>query len=174
MARKYPKAGACTAKAKSTGKPCTRPAIKGGNVCRYHGGAAPQVKRKAAERYRQYVQEMVDPDRVLAEDAMLAFSDVGDVMDENGNIKPIGEWPEFARRAIQGLEVVKRNLTAGDGEVDEILKVKLWDKGRSLERLEKHLGLLVDKSEVTIKGDIEARLTKARERLAAAKKKGKR
>jgi hypothetical protein len=32
------------------GEPCQAYAIKGGNVCRVHGGSAPQVKKKAKER----------------------------------------------------------------------------------------------------------------------------
>lgn len=50
-------AGKCRATARSTGKRCTRPAIPGGTVCRYHGGAAPQVQKKAALR----LLELVDP-----------------------------------------------------------------------------------------------------------------
>lgn len=42
----------CTAKAKSTGKQCTNPAIRGATVCRLHGGNAPQVRFSAMERYR--------------------------------------------------------------------------------------------------------------------------
>ena len=40
----------CRATSRSTGRRCGRPAIPGGTVCRYHGGAAPQVVKKAAER----------------------------------------------------------------------------------------------------------------------------
>lgn len=39
------------------GEPCKRPPIAGAAVCRVHGGAAPQVKRKAAMR----LLELVDP-----------------------------------------------------------------------------------------------------------------
>jgi hypothetical protein len=39
----------CTATNKR-GKPCGAWAIRGGNVCRVHGGMAPQVQRKARER----------------------------------------------------------------------------------------------------------------------------
>lgn len=46
----------CTATAKSTGEQCQRPAVKGSNVCYQHGGAAPQVQKKAQER----LDEMAD------------------------------------------------------------------------------------------------------------------
>ncbi|MCG5464212.1 hypothetical protein MED01_002377 [Micromonospora sp. MED01] len=53
----------CGAHARSTGKPCTRPVVKGANRCRFHGGAAPQVKA-AAERRTQ---------TALAEQAVKTF-----------------------------------------------------------------------------------------------------
>lgn len=47
----------CSASSKTTGKRCTQPPIPGGTVCRFHGGAAPQVQRKARLR----LLELVDP-----------------------------------------------------------------------------------------------------------------
>ena len=46
----------CTARRKN-GQPCGAKAIRGGTVCRMHGGGAPQVKAAAAARLRA----MVDP-----------------------------------------------------------------------------------------------------------------
>ena len=46
----------CTATARSTGERCQNPPIKGSNVCRMHGGQAPQVQKKAQER----LDEMAD------------------------------------------------------------------------------------------------------------------
>jgi hypothetical protein len=40
----------CTAKSKTTGRQCGRPIVPGATVCRYHGGAAPQVKAAAERR----------------------------------------------------------------------------------------------------------------------------
>ena len=40
----------CSAHGKTTKTPCKQPAIAGGTVCRYHGGAAPQVIRAAEGR----------------------------------------------------------------------------------------------------------------------------
>lgn len=47
----------CHAKSSRTGKPCKREAIKGGAVCRSHGGGAPQVKAAAKLR----LLALVDP-----------------------------------------------------------------------------------------------------------------
>ena len=40
----------CTSKAKGTGTRCKRSPVPGAEVCVVHGGAAPQVRAKAAER----------------------------------------------------------------------------------------------------------------------------
>jgi len=50
----------CTATAKTTGERCRRGAIHGGTVCKKHGGAAPQVKRRAQERLRELVHPALD------------------------------------------------------------------------------------------------------------------
>lgn len=40
----------CKGRSKQTGEPCKLYAVPGALVCRFHGGRAPQVKRKAADR----------------------------------------------------------------------------------------------------------------------------
>jgi hypothetical protein len=47
----------CAATCKRTGSRCTKLAMKGGRVCRVHGGGAPQVKKSARER----LEALVDP-----------------------------------------------------------------------------------------------------------------
>lgn len=39
----------------SSGNPCQSPPIRGGEVCWHHGGAAPQVRKKAQERLQKGV-----------------------------------------------------------------------------------------------------------------------
>jgi hypothetical protein len=59
----------CKAISKQTGKQCKRKAIPGGEVCRYHGGSARQVKVKAAIRAEVMNwglgDSIVDPGEVL-------------------------------------------------------------------------------------------------------------
>lgn len=62
----------CTARNRSGGR-CGRSAIPGGRVCRLHGGSAPQVQAKAAERLqmqaarRAVTKLTAERERVLAE-----------------------------------------------------------------------------------------------------------
>lgn len=57
MGAQDPKAPQCTATSRTSGERCKQRPIPGGTVCYYHGGAAPQVRNKAALRLAQ----MVDP-----------------------------------------------------------------------------------------------------------------
>jgi len=127
----------CSAKTQG-GAPCQRWAINGGMVCQIHGGAAPQVKRKAAAR----LADLIDPNRALREAARLAYSDIRDLFTAAGNLKPIQQWPDHAAAAVAGVEVVIKNAEAGDGHTDRIHKIKIWDKPKNIELLFKHLGLL--------------------------------
>lgn len=56
----HPMTAQCSAHSKQTGARCKQPAIKGGTVCRYHGGAAPQVQKAAMERLKALQQPAVD------------------------------------------------------------------------------------------------------------------
>lgn len=154
----------CSAKSARTGQPCKHWAIHGGAVCRTHGGAAPQVKRKAAER----LADLIDPDRILREAARLACSDVRDLFDDRGNLLPIKQWPDHMAAAVGGVEVIVKNAEAGDGHTDRIHKLKIWDKPKNIELLMRHLGLLNDKLDVTVNVDIVARVAEARRRFLAA------
>lgn len=87
MAATDPKAASkrrCTAHSRTSGKQCGQPPIPGGTVCRFHGGAAPQVKLKAAERLVAYQDKAVDRLFELAEQTQFpstAFAAVRDVLD---------------------------------------------------------------------------------------------
>jgi len=84
----------------------------------------------------------ITAERVLQEEARLAFSDVRELFNEETPIPP-HKLPEDVARAVAGMEVKERRLYEG-GEhagTERTYKYRLWDKGRALERLEKHLGL---------------------------------
>jgi hypothetical protein len=61
MAESDPMASArCTARSKQRGTQCKQRAIPGGTVCRFHGGAAPQVIRSARERIAAAADPAID------------------------------------------------------------------------------------------------------------------
>lgn len=70
--------------------------------------------------------------------------DVREMFDAHGAIKPITELSIEAASMVAGFEVLKRNLTAGDGKVDEVIKIKLVDRARYVEMAAKHHKLLTD------------------------------
>ena len=100
-------------------------------------------------------------------------ADPGDFFDEDNNRKPIRDMSPAARMNIGGFDVVKRNLTSGDGVVDTVIKVKTRDQSRYVEMGAKYLGMLVEKHEHThllmIKERLAAGMQRSRARSLASR-----
>jgi len=80
----------------------------------------------------------VSKENILREEGVIAFIDPADLLDENGQLRKLSDMPESIRRAISSIEV---NTNAA-GET--ITKIKFWNKGQSLDRLEKCLQMQKD------------------------------
>lgn len=85
--------------------------------------------------------------RVLEEARRIALNDPRGFWTEAGDLKPIGALTAEQASALAGFEVVIKNAKAGDGQTDTVHKIKFWDKGRTLEHLMKHFGLLTERLE---------------------------
>jgi len=122
--------------------------------------------------HKQLAHADLSATRTLEEMRRLGFSNVKRLFDEQGDLRPIHTLSDEDAACIAGLEVVMKNATAGDGKIDRVLKVKIWDKRATLEMLGKHFALLDER--VKIEGGdalIEALL--AGRQRAAARKRGK-
>jgi phage terminase small subunit len=90
---------------------------------------------------------------VLAELALIGFSDIGQVLDFTGLVpalKDTSTIPEAARRAIAGVKVKRYIEGSGDDAREvEMVEFKLWNKNKALEDLARHLGLLKERVEVS-------------------------
>jgi hypothetical protein len=159
----------CRATAKGSGVRCLGRAIPGGMVCRKHGGCAPQVKRKAAQRLKDMLEDAIDPDRSMRETGRLAYSDIRALFGPDGKLLPVKDWPEDIARAVKSVDVVRGNVDKGDGKYDNVVKITLWDKPRPLENLMKHHGQLTERLEISGSVDVVQRLQEARKRLNEAK-----
>ena len=100
---------------------------------------------------------------IVAEYARIAFADIGALADWNSRgmtIRPATELVPDQTAAIQ--EVV---LTpTKDGGIS--IRIKLHDKIRALDSLARHLGMFIDKHDVTVRDGLSDRMRRAEERVA--------
>lgn len=86
MSELGPKRRRCTAH-RSDGKRCNAYAIRGGTICRVHGGSAPQVRAKARERLLGAVDEILGELLRLAkaaESESVRVAAIKDILDRAG------------------------------------------------------------------------------------------
>jgi hypothetical protein len=68
----------------------------------------------------------VNTDTIIAEVARQAFEEIPnivDLFDEHDNLRPLHTLTLEQQRSIAGLDVVKRNLVAGDKKTDMVQKI---------------------------------------------------
>lgn len=111
----------------------------------------PGVKERIRELQQRVEDHIVEKQtatitRVLEEFGHLAFLDVGDAFDENGNLLPIRQMPEGVRRAIAGIEYEDISVGRGeDKQVGRVAKVKFVDKKGALDSVARHLGMFLER-----------------------------
>jgi len=78
--------------------------------------------------------------RVMLEETCIAYYDPIDLFTKKGTMLSPDQLPERIRRAISSIEIIE--VSTKDGEPQQYkYKYRFWDKGKSLERISKHLGL---------------------------------
>jgi len=78
---------------------------------------------------------------------MQAHSRIGDFFDKEGNLKPLHELTDAQQACISSREVILKNAQAGDGKVERVLKIRLWDKISALEMAMQHFKRLQPKTD---------------------------
>lgn len=85
--------------------------------------------------------------RLLQEETRLSTSTLADVVDKDGDIIPLHLLAEDIQRALSGVDITDtiKSVKDQDGTTETLLerkyKYRLWDKGKSIERGERHLGM---------------------------------
>lgn len=95
----------------------------------------------------------ITADRVLSELSRLGFSDVRRLFTETGQLRNVTDLDDATAAAIASIEVVTKPGADvdedGNRTVEYVHKFKLWDKNSALDKIAKHLGMLVEKHEHT-------------------------
>jgi len=108
------------------------------------------IQQAQQERRRR---TQVDADRVLLELSRIAFSDVMEhyTTDDFGQLSLAEGAPQGASAAVSSIKRKVRTFTTKEGDSDTTYEVeyKVWDKNTALTNLGKHLGLFVERHEVT-------------------------
>jgi len=105
-------------------------------------------------KIRKYVGKLkekyeIDIERIIEEDKCLAFSDIGEIFDEDGSLISPKQLPENVRRSISSVEVIEKKLGNDEDSlvVERTYKYKFWDKVKAEERLGKFMKMYTDKVE---------------------------
>ncbi len=113
-------------------------------------GIAAAIAEAQAERSRR---TEITADNVLRELARIGFSDVMKhyALDESGRVVLTEEAPEGASAAVASMKRKVRTFTTKDGDSEETVETeyKVWDKNTALVNIGKHLGMFVDRHEIT-------------------------
>lgn len=103
------------------------------NELMHSKNAAPLIRK--LQKYR-IEQLNITAERILAEESYIAFSDFGDLFDEQGvSITNPRDMPQHVRRAIKAVE----EITVG---VQTRYKVTFWSKSDALKRLQSVTGMI--------------------------------
>lgn len=93
-------------------------------------------------------QTQIDSAYVLKRLVEIDQMDVLDIMDDNGNVKPLKEWPKVWRQFISNIESVSLEDEAG-----WLKKIKWPDKVKNLELLGRHVSVGAFKDKIEHSGD---------------------
>lgn len=102
-----------------------------------------ELKQQRNERNK------IDADYVLKRLTEIDQMDVADILNHNGDLLPIKEWPKVWRTTLSGLDIA----IMGSGDTEAIMKKIKWpDKVKNLELLGKHVDVQAfkEKTETTI------------------------
>lgn len=131
------------------------------------------------ERIQKRIAELMDERnkrlRVSADYVLLRLveidqMDVIDILDDEGGLKPVSQWPKVWRTSLSAIDINRIRMAGKDGEDDiesTLQKVKWPDKVKNLELIGKHVDVNAFKERLEVSGTVTIadRMAKARRRV---------
>ena len=94
--------------------------------------------------------------------------DVIDILNDDGSLKPIREWPKIWRTTLSGFDLSSTIMNMNEDSIETILKKIKWpDKVKNLELIGKHVDVnaFKERLDVNVNVTIADRIAAARKRL---------
>ncbi|TNV22252.1 terminase small subunit [Buttiauxella sp. B2] len=112
----------------------------------------------------------VSADYVLQRLVEIDQMDVLDILEDDGSLKPVSQWPKVWRISLSAIDINRINMSLKDGESDietTLQKVKWPDKVKNLELIGKHVDVnaFKERLEVNVNVSIANRMAAARKRI---------
>lgn len=128
-----------------------------------------RVKKRIAELMEERNKRMrVSADYVLMRLVEIDQMDVLDILNDDGSLKPIREWPKIWRTTLSGFDLSSTIMNMNEDSIETILKKIKWpDKVKNLELIGKHVDVnaFKERLEINVKMTIADKMAKARARV---------
>lgn len=98
-----------------------------------------------------------DADYVLEQIVAIHEMDLADILNADGSVKPIQDWPQIWRRMVSAVDLAEMFEGRGDERqmVGVLKKIKWPDKVKNLELMGKHVNVQAFKEKIEHEGTIE-------------------
>ncbi|HCJ9721745.1 TPA: terminase small subunit [Escherichia coli] len=130
-----------------------------------------RIQKRIAELMEERNKRLrVSADYVLLRLVEIDHMDVIDILDDEGGLKPISQWPKVWRTSISAVDINRIRMAMKDDEEDiesTLQKIKWPDKVKNLELIGKHVDVNAFKERLEVSGTVTIadRMAKARRRV---------
>ncbi|HIE4798968.1 TPA: terminase small subunit [Serratia marcescens] len=110
----------------------------------------PDIKKRIFElKSERNAQVNIDAAYVLRRLVEIDQMDVLDILNDDGSLKPISEWPKTWRTTLSGLDITTTVTNFDETTIENILKKIKWpDKVKNLELIGKHINVQAFKDKI--------------------------
>ncbi len=128
-----------------------------------------RVQKRIAELMEgRNKRNRVSADYVLMRLVEIDQMDVLDILNDDGSLKPIREWPKIWRTTLSGFDLSSTIMNMNEDSIETILKKIKWpDKVKNLELIGKHVDVnaFKERLEIDVRMTIADKMAKARARV---------
>lgn len=128
-----------------------------------------RIQKRIAELMQERNKRTrVSADYVLMRLVEIDQMDVLDILNDDGSLKPIREWPKIWRTTLSGFDLSSTIMNMNEDAIETVLKKIKWpDKVKNLELIGKHVDVMAFKERLEVSGTVTIadRMAKARLRV---------